>query len=144
MTGGDLPWFSDYGFQLSRGFKALKVWMSIKEHGINKYGRLIQQNIDQVRYLEELIKTSPQLELITPATLNIVCFRYIGLDPDYTKLDDLNKKIEVELQESGVAVISVTLIKNQTVLRVANTNHRTRREDFDLLVEKIIKIGDIL
>ncbi len=144
MTGGDLPWFSDYGFQLSRGFKALKVWMSIKEHGIIKYGRLIQQNIDQVRYLEELIKTSPVLELIVPASLNIVCFRYVGLDPDYTKLDDLNKKIEVELQESGVAVISVTLIKNQTVLRVANTNHRTRREDFDLLVEEIIKIGDII
>jgi aromatic-L-amino-acid decarboxylase len=143
MTGGDLPWFSDYGFQLSRGFRALKVWMSLKEHGINKYGRLIQQNIDQVRYLEKLIKSTPKLELIAPASLNIVCFRYIGLDPDYTRLDDLNKKIEIELQESGIAVLSLTLIKNDIVLRVANTNHRTRREDFDLLIEEIIKIGDI-
>ena len=142
MTGGDLPWFSDYGFQLSRGFKALKVWMSLKEHGIKKYGRLIQQNINQIKYLEQLIKSEPVLELTVPASLNIVCFRYIGSDPENTKLDDLNKKIEIELQEKGIAVLSVTLIKNQTVLRAANTNHRTKREDFDILIKEIIKIGN--
>ncbi len=139
MTGGDLPWFSDYGFQLSRGFKALKVWMSLKEHGIHKYGRLIQQNIDQVNYLVKLIKCTPELELTIPASLNIVCFRYIGSDPENTKLDALNKRIEIELQERGIAVLSVTLLNNKTVLRVANTNHRTKREDFDILVKEILK-----
>ncbi|RKX94208.1 MAG: amino acid decarboxylase [Spirochaetes bacterium] len=144
MTGGDLPWFSDYGFQLSRGFRALKVWMSLSEQGINKYSRIIQQNIDQIRYLEELIKTSPELELTVPAILNITCFRYVGTEIDNTKLNELNKRIEIELQEEGIAVLSVTTIKDQIVLRAANTNHRTKRADFDLLVREVIKIGNKL
>lgn len=82
LTGGDLPWLSDYGFELSRGFRALKAWMSLKEHGARKYGRLIQQNINQARYLADLIDAAPELELAAPVTLNVVCFRYnrAGLD----------------------------------------------------------------
>jgi len=63
LSGGDLPWFSDYSFQLSRGFRALKAWMSLKEHGSCKYARIIQQNLDQALYLGELITASPELEL---------------------------------------------------------------------------------
>ena len=73
---GGTHWFSDYGIQLSRGFRALKVWMSFKEHGIHKYGRMVDQNIAQAQYLVRLIEQSPQLELLAPAPLNIVCFRY--------------------------------------------------------------------
>jgi glutamate/tyrosine decarboxylase-like PLP-dependent enzyme len=142
LTGGDLPWLTEYDFHLSRSFRALKAWMSFKEHGVLKYGRLIQQNIDQVRYLGELIVASPDLELAVPVELNVVCFRYLkpGLDED--GLDALNKEIVVELQEQGKAVISGTTIHGKYVLRVGHTNHRSRREDFNLLVEEVIRIGE--
>jgi aromatic-L-amino-acid decarboxylase len=141
LTGGDLPWFSDYGFQLSRGFRALKAWMSLKEHGSRKYARIIQQNIDQALYLGELVNASPELELSAPVTLNVVCFRYVASALDNAELDELNKRIVIELQEQGVAVLSGTVIKGKYVLRAANTNHRSRREDFDMLVREVMRIG---
>jgi aromatic-L-amino-acid decarboxylase len=141
MTGGDLPWFSDYDFKLSRSFRALKAWFCLKEHGALKFGRLIQQNIDQARYLEQLINASPELELAAPVALNVVCFRFIqpGLDPD--ALDELNKQILVELQEQGIAAPSGTTIGGKFVLHIAHTNHRTQRKDFDILVREVIRIG---
>jgi aromatic-L-amino-acid/L-tryptophan decarboxylase len=141
LTGGDLPWFSDYGFQLSRGFRALKAWMSIKEHGALKYGRLIQQNIEQARYLAARIEAAPELELAAPVALNTVCFRYVRAGVEDTALDVLNRQIEVELQERGIAVPSGTTVSGRHVLRVGNTNHRSRREDFDLLVQEVIRLG---
>jgi glutamate/tyrosine decarboxylase-like PLP-dependent enzyme len=141
LSGVDLPWFSDYGFQLSRGFRALKAWMSIKEHGSRKYARMIQKNIDQAVYLGERVAASPELELSAPITLNVVCFRYVASDLDDAALDELNKQIVVELQEQGVAVLTGTILKRKYVLRAANTNHRSRREDFDVLVSEVIRIG---
>jgi glutamate/tyrosine decarboxylase-like PLP-dependent enzyme len=144
LTGGDLPWLTDYGFQLSRGFRALKAWMSLKEHGSHKYGRMIQQNVDQARYLAGLVDAAPELELAAPVNLNVVCFRYVrsGLDDD--ALDALNKEILVELQERGIAVLSGTTVAGRYVLRVGHTNHRSRREDFSILVDAVIRIGDEL
>ena len=141
LSGGDLPWFSDYDFQLSRGFRALKAWMSLKEHGSCKYARIIQQNIDQAFYLGELVKASPELELSAPVTLNVVCFRYVAPGMDGDALDELNKQIVIELQENGGAVLSGTVIKGKYVLRAANSNHRSCREDFDVLVREVIRIG---
>jgi aromatic-L-amino-acid decarboxylase len=141
LAGADLPWFSDYGFQLSRGFRALKAWMSLKEHGALKYGRLIQQNIDQARYLAELVEEAPELELAAPVMLNVVCFRYVGAGLDDATLDKVNQHIVEDLQERGIAVPSGTTLSGRYVLHVANTNHRSRREDFDVLVRKTIEIG---
>jgi aromatic-L-amino-acid decarboxylase len=141
LTGGDLPWFSDYGFQLSRGFRALKAWMSLKEHGSRKYARIIQQNIDQALYLGELVEASPELELSAQVGLNVVCFRYVAPKLDDDALDELNKRIAIELAERGVAVLSGTVIRGKQVLRAANVNHRSRREDFEVLVREVIRIG---
>ena len=144
LTGVDVPWLSDYGFELSRGFLALKAWMTIKEQGIEKFGRLIGQNIDQAHYLAMLVQDSPDLELALPVSLNIVNFRYVrpGLAGD--RLDVLNKEIEVQLQEQGVAVPSIVSIHGRKYLHVAITNHRSRREDFELLVREVIRIGNEL
>lgn len=139
--GGDLPWFTDYGFELSRSFNALKAWMSLKEHGVRKYARLIQQNVEQARYLAGLVEAAPELELAAPVPLNVVCFRYVDADMDGAALDALNKAILVELQEQGIAVPSGTTLRGRYVLRVGHTNHRTRREDFDLLVREAIRLG---
>ena len=144
LTAVDVPWLSDYGFELSRGFHALKAWMTIKEHGTAKYGRLIQQNIDQARYLARLVDAAPDLEPALPVSLNVVCFRYRRPGLSDAALDDLNKRIEIELQERGVAVPSVVAIKGRKYLHVAITNHRSRREDFDVLVREVIRIGDEL
>jgi glutamate/tyrosine decarboxylase-like PLP-dependent enzyme len=141
ITGGDLPWLTDYGFQHSREFRALKAWMSLKEHGSRKYGRLIQQNIDQAHYLGGLVEAAPELELVAPITLNVVCFRYVRPGLDDAALDSLNDDILVELQEQGIAAPSGTTIRGKYVLRVAHTNHRSRREDFDVLVREVLRIG---
>jgi aromatic-L-amino-acid decarboxylase len=144
MTGVDVPWLSDYGFELSRGFQALKAWMTIKEHGAARYGDLIQQNIDQAHYLAGLVEAAPELELALPVSLNVVCFRYTRADLDDPTLDHLNKQIEVELQERGIAVLSIVSIRGKMHLHAAITNHRSRRDDFDVLVREVIQIGNEL
>jgi len=144
LAGVDVPWITDYGFELSRGFQALKAWMTIKEQGSAKYGRLIQQNIDQAHYLARLVEAAPELELALPVSLNVVCFRYTRPDLDDAVLDDLNKQITVELQEQGIAVPSIVSLKGRKYLHVAITNHRSRRDDFDLLVREVIRIGNEL
>jgi aromatic-L-amino-acid decarboxylase len=144
LTGIDVPWLSDYGFELSRGFQALKAWMTIKEQGTDKFGRLIQQNIDQAHYLARLVENSLQLEMALPVSLNVVCFRYIRPNLDDSDLDNLNKQIEIELQERGIAVPSIVSIRGKKYLHVAITNHRSRREDFDLLAQEVVRIGNEL
>jgi glutamate/tyrosine decarboxylase-like PLP-dependent enzyme len=136
--------FANYGMELSRGFKALKVWMLIKEHGIEKYQRLIRQNLEQAQYLAKLVTINKQLELVAPVTLNIVCFRFNpgGLNTD--ELNHLNKHILMELQEQGIAAPSYTLLHGQYALRVANTNHRSKRKDFDILIKEVERIGNEL
>ncbi len=140
LAGGAV-WFSDYGIQLSRGFRALKAWMSIKEHGIEKYGRLIQQNVDQARYLADLVKATPDLQLLATGPLNIVCFRFTVEGWNDTTLDCLNQELLIQTHESGIAVPSYTTIDGKYALRVSVTNHRSRREDFDLFVSEVVRLG---
>ena len=134
-------WFSDYGFQLSRGFRALKVWMMIKTEGIDKYGRLIQQNVDQAHYLAELVDAAPELELLAPVALNVVCFRFRADGLDDEALNALNHELLIRLQESGAAIVTGTMLHGKQAIRMCNVNHRSRREDFDLLVREVIRIG---
>jgi len=133
--------FSDYGLQLSRGFRALKVWMSIKEHGIEKYGRLIRQNVAQARYLASLVDRAGDLELLAPVPLNIVCFRYIGAGGSDEELNDLNRKILGQLQEDGIAAPSYTTLDGKFAIRAAITNHRSRNEDFEILASSVSRLG---
>jgi glutamate/tyrosine decarboxylase-like PLP-dependent enzyme len=137
-------WFSDYGIELSRGFRALKVWMSIKEHGVKKYGRLIQQNVDQARYLAKLIDESPMLKITAPVRSNIVCFRYTPSKYDEHSLKELNEKIMYQLAFSGAAVVSSTTISGKYTLRVAIVNHRTTRKDLEFLVKEATRLGNAL
>lgn len=140
-SGGFL---ADYCFELSRGFKALKIWMSLKEHGVEKFGRLIDQNIAQAAYLTELIHAHPCLELMAPTSINIVCFRYRNEVATHDDLKALNTEIMLRLQESGVAVPSDTTVGGRHCLRVAINNHRTKRQDLDLLVQEVVKVGQAL
>ncbi len=133
--------FAELGIQLSRGFRALKVWMSLKTHGAKALGRLIEQNVAQARYLQALIAADPRLELLAPVPLNVVCFRFVAPGVDGPGLNALNQEILLRIQESGLAVPSSTLLDGRLALRVAITNHRSRREDFGLLVDAVIRTG---
>jgi aromatic-L-amino-acid/L-tryptophan decarboxylase len=134
--------FAEQGLQLSRGFRALKVWLSWKAHGIDRYIRAIERNVEQAASLGRRIEREPELELLAPVPLNIVCFRYRpeGM-VEGDALNGLNQRLLVALQESGVAVPSSTVLHDRFAIRVAITNHRTALEDLDLLVEEVLRLG---
>ena len=136
-------WLSDYGIELSRDFKALKAWMSIKTHGTEKYGRLIKQNVEQARYLAGLMEESEVIQLVAPVSLNIVCYRYYSDSLTEDQLAELNGRLFYELRSAGF-YSSPSKINGVTCLRVAVTNHRTRREDLDQLMSHIERIGGSL
>jgi glutamate/tyrosine decarboxylase-like PLP-dependent enzyme len=140
VIAGGIP-FADRGLDLTRGFRALKVWMSLRAHGAGSIARLVEQNVEQARYLAERIRAHPSLELLAPVPLNVVCFRYVAAGMSDEALDAVNGETLLRLQEDGIAVPSSTTIGGRLALRVANVNHRSRREDFDLLVEATARIG---
>ena len=143
LTGGDLPWLTDYDFHLSRGFRALKAWMSLKEHGLAKYARMIKKNCDQMMYLAELVDSHPKLELLAPVPLNIVCFRYLQPGLSEEALNTLNEDILIRLQEEGLAAPSSTRLNGKYAIRAANVNHRSLHSDFEFLVNQVVRIGDL-
>ncbi|MBB3238208.1 pyridoxal phosphate-dependent decarboxylase family protein [Phyllobacterium endophyticum] len=134
-------WLHEYGLQTSRGFRALKVWMSLKEHGVLKFGRLIDKNIGQGHFLNDLIEAEPLLELVATTSINIVCYRYRPDGFSGERLKALNTEIMLRLQEEGTASISDTTVRGEHCLRVAVNNHRTRQEDLDLLVRETLALG---
>lgn len=134
-------WFSEYGPQLSRRFRALKIWMSMKEHGSRKFGRMIARNVEQANYLAQLIETHPDLELVAPVGLDIVCFRYNPGTKSVDELNALNKEIKLQIEERGLAAPGYTTLNGRYCLRIAISNHRSREEDFDLLVDWVREIG---
>jgi glutamate/tyrosine decarboxylase-like PLP-dependent enzyme len=139
MAGG-LP-FAERGLDLTRGFKALKVWLSLKAEGVDKLVRLIEQNVAQSRYLLQRIAGHSDLELLAPAPLNIVCFRYAPADTPEADLNAVNQELLLRLQEEGIAVPSSTILGGRFAIRIANVNHRTRRRDLDALLAGILRIG---
>ena len=140
LAAGHL-WFSDYGLQLSRQFRALKVWMSIKEHGLDRFGRMIARNVEQAHYFGGLVEQEPTLELMAPIGMDIVCFRFNPGGLDDTALNALNKEILMRIHEQGIAVPSYTTLGERYCLRIAIANHRSRQEDFDLLAREVVRIG---
>lgn len=147
VIAGGLP-FADRGIDLTRSFKALKAWMSLKAYGVTKFVRLIEQNVEQAHELGRLVDAQPDLELLTPVTLNIVCFRFVGearreAPPNgKVTLNAWNEELLLRLQESGVAVPSSTILDGKFALRAAIVNHRTRWEDLETLVAATARIGN--
>jgi glutamate/tyrosine decarboxylase-like PLP-dependent enzyme len=140
IVAGGFP-FAELGVQLSRGFRALKVWMSLKAQGADAWGRLVEQNVAQARHLRDRVLAEPRLELLAPAPLNVVCFRYVAPGLGAAALDAANEEILLRVQERGIAVPSSTVLGGRFALRVAITNHRSRLEDFDLFVDAVLAIG---
>jgi aromatic-L-amino-acid/L-tryptophan decarboxylase len=131
------PWPCDFGPDLSRGFRALKTWFTLKVHGTEALGAVISRTCALARHLEQRILAAPQLELLAPVQLNIVCFRHRGEDAD-----QLNARIVADLHESGIAAPSTTMIGGRLAIRAAIVNHRTRQGDVDALIEAVVALGD--
>jgi len=137
-------WLHDFGLQTSRGFRALKVWMALEEHGVAKFGRLIDQDLAHARYLAERIAVTPDLEICFPTAINIVCFRYDPGGLPEPVLKTLNTEIMVRMQETGVAAVSDTTVHGRHCLRAAINNHRTTRADLDILTDEVARLGATL
>jgi glutamate/tyrosine decarboxylase-like PLP-dependent enzyme len=133
------PWPCDFGPDLSRGFRALKTWFTLKVYGLEALGLMIARTCELARYLEQRVAESKELELLAPVSLNIVCFRY-----RCPETDRVNARIVLGLQESGVAAPSTTRINGELAIRAAITNHRTGRADIDTLVDATLVIGRAL
>ncbi|HEY8314867.1 MAG TPA: pyridoxal-dependent decarboxylase [Candidatus Baltobacteraceae bacterium] len=138
------PWFADFGPDLSRGFRALKVWFTLKHFGARKLAAAMERNCEQARYLATLVDADARFEMLAPVNLNIVCFRYRSNRLNDDALDGFNDELVVRLQESGAAVASSTTIFGRRAIRVNITNHRSQDSDFDLLIAKLASIGDRL
>jgi aromatic-L-amino-acid decarboxylase len=140
IAGGHL-WFSDLGPQLSRSFRALKVWMTVKEHGLDRFGRMIARNVSQARYFAARVEREPELELLAPVCLDIVCFRFNPGGIDLDGLNALNRELLIQLHESGIAAPSYTTLQDVYCLRIAIANHRSQTSDFDLLADEVLGLG---
>jgi aromatic-L-amino-acid decarboxylase len=153
LAGGS-PWPCDFGPDLSRGFRALKTWFTLKVHGTDQLGQAISRTCRLARYLAQQVAADPDLELLAPVALNIVCFRYRcagAHDADASirdkqmlddeMLDTLNREIVADLHESGIAVPSTTTIDGALAIRAAIVNHRTGAVDIDLLLAAVLRFG---
>ena len=130
------PWPCDYGPDLSRGFRALKTWFTLRTYGLKRLGVMIEGTCALARRLEARVRADPRLELMAPVALNIVCFRHRGEDPDA-----LNARIVADLHESGIAAPSTTRLEGNLVIRAAIVNHRTQARDINALVDAVLEYG---
>jgi glutamate/tyrosine decarboxylase-like PLP-dependent enzyme len=132
------PWPTDFGPDLSRGFRALKVWMTLRAYGADRLGAVVARGCALARALAERVRAEPELELLAPVRLAIVCFRYVAAAGD---LDRLNADLVADVQESGVAVPSTTRVGGVLAVRVAVMNHRTGEDDLRLLLDAVLAAG---
>jgi glutamate/tyrosine decarboxylase-like PLP-dependent enzyme len=138
---GANPWPCEYGPELSRGFRALRIWFALKEHGIRRIAEKVEDNCRHAAYLAAKIEAHPELELAAPAGLNIVCFRFIAPGKTRDALTAINAAIVMDLQERGIAAPSTTTLKGELAIRVNITNHRTTFADLDILVAAVVDAG---
>ena len=169
-SAGDVygpPWFSEYGFQQTRGFRALKVWMTMQQFGISGYKAVIEENLALAAYLADRVRDAPDLELMAPPSLSVVCFRFVakssaGLPPSLKlrrtaealaeagqacgdrgedSIAALNRKLLERLQLGGEAFLTSTELRGRFTLRACIVNYRSRREDIDRMLGAVETIG---
>jgi glutamate/tyrosine decarboxylase-like PLP-dependent enzyme len=133
--------FSDYGIQLTRGFRALKFWFTVKVFGTAALADAIDYGIDLAEYAEQELRAAGCFEIVSPAQLAMVGFRY-RTDPDGEEASDaLNRAIVRDMLADGFAMISSTRLRGRSVLRLCTINPRTTRADVRETIGKIAAFG---
>ncbi len=140
---GGLPWFSEYGFQQTRGFRALKLWMTLQHAGRSGLENLVTRHNNLAHYLARLVDDALDMERMAAVNLSIVCFRYIPavLQGNQEQLDVLNKRIMEEIQSGGEAFLTGTTLHGHFVLRVCILHYETREDDLIELLSIVRKVG---
>jgi glutamate/tyrosine decarboxylase-like PLP-dependent enzyme len=135
-----LPWFSEFGFEQTRAFRALKVWSALRLHGRDGYARSIARDCRLAGHLAAASEGHPELELVAH-NLSVVCLRYVvsGLSPQ--ALDDLNREVLRDVQLGGRAFVSSTELDGRFVLRACFINPRTTAADVEAIAEEIVAAG---
>jgi len=132
LAGGQ-PWPCDMGPDLSRGFRALKIWMTLSAYGSAALGDVVETTCALAQRLAARVTASPRLQLLAPIALNIVCFGVMGFSAAQT--EDLVADLQVE----GLFAPSTTTINGTRAIRAAIVNHRTTAADIDALVDEILR-----
>jgi glutamate/tyrosine decarboxylase-like PLP-dependent enzyme len=136
---GNAPWPRDLGPDLSREFRALKVWMTLRAYGAEGIERVVDHCCDVAQHLAARVRAEPSLELLAPVALNIVCFRVREGDAD---LNAFNNALVADVQEAGIAAPSTTTIDGKLAIRAGIFNHRSVRADADALVDGILAMAE--
>ncbi len=140
---GGLPWYSEYGFQQSRGFRALKLWMTLLHLGRDGVADLVQRQNRLAKKLAGLVNAATDFERMAPVELSIVCFRYAPeeLRGDDARLNALNKAIMEEVQSGGEVFVTQASLGGRFVLRANVFHYATIEEDLDALIEVVRRTG---
>jgi glutamate/tyrosine decarboxylase-like PLP-dependent enzyme len=132
------------GPELSRSFRSLKVWFTLKEHGAVKLGQKIADNCEQAQYLVSLLEKYEQIiRIIRPVSLNIVNFRFEPEElnkTDYELIDIFNDELVKDIHTSGIVLPSSTRIQNRIHIRVCIVSHRTIHQDFDIFMDILFNL----
>ncbi|CAM1362483.1 Glutamate or tyrosine decarboxylase [Tenacibaculum sediminilitoris] len=135
--------FYDYGIQLTRRFRALKFYMSIKTYGLDAFKDAVTYNIQLADDVEKMLRKSRNWEIISPATLAVINFRYnpIGLNLSEKEIDELNQKISQKIMDSREAFLVTTILNKQVVLRMCLINPKTTMEDIKQTLQLCHEFG---
>ena len=127
----------DYGVELSRRFRALKVWLTLQYYGTRRIAEAISDDISLAAYLGEVVSKADDFELLAPVELSICCFRYVPPGASEEELDRLNERIMERVQKGGRAYISNATVNGRFALRACITNFRTTKSDIEETVDAI-------
>jgi glutamate/tyrosine decarboxylase-like PLP-dependent enzyme len=134
-----MPWFSEFGIQQSRGFRALKLWTALRHVGVKGYRELLAHDLAMTRALRQRLRDAPDFDVIAAGPLSVTCFRYrpksfAGTD---TELDALNKRILERVQHEGRVYLTGTELQRRPALRACIVNFRTTEGDLDTLLDAV-------
>jgi glutamate/tyrosine decarboxylase-like PLP-dependent enzyme len=124
----------DYGIQLTRSFRALKLWMSVQYFGLDAFRAAMERGFELAEFAEAKLRTMPRWEIVTPAHMGIVTFHHPGAD--YEKLHDA-------MLAEGFAMATSTVLKGRTVLRFCTINPRTSEDDITQTLDRIDRLVEI-
>ncbi|HEY4931535.1 MAG TPA: aminotransferase class V-fold PLP-dependent enzyme [Terriglobales bacterium] len=138
--------FFDESLELSRRFRALKLWLSLRYHGFGSFRQQIENDLNCARWLTSLVDAAPEMELLAPVPLSAVCFRYVPSagSLDDGQLDDLNLRILRDVQRRGRVYVSNATIHGKFALRACIVNHRTTSADVEAVIDEVSLVGRAL
>ncbi len=141
---GGLPWLSEYGFQQTRGFRALKLWMTLLHQGRKGVTETVSRHRALARHMASIVETCVDLELLAPVELSIVCFRFAPaeLSGKEDELNRINKRVMEMVQAGGDAFLSSAMINGRFALRACVLHYATTPEDVAALISAVRRTGE--